>query len=174
MACPEGKPGTHESRVVPRFLSSAGQPFPTAKSGRRKMLILCFMIAGYVVLGGVIVFLVFRLTRAKEDLLMARRHASHARARHETARQAAEAAEERCRQLLGHVETSLAQTGQALEVAGQIELVSQQIHGLIDYITHPLDAPQPQRAVRRRGRHALPDSAAVPAITSNEQPEFTS
>jgi len=56
----------------------------------------------------------------------------------------------------------------------ELEVVSQQIHGLIEYIAHPLDAPP--AAGRKPGRHALPGSADWPAITGGvqeRQEEFT-
>ncbi len=99
-------------------------------------------------------YLYRRLTKTNEAMFTARRQAAHAAARHEGARRAAQVAEKRCSQLLGQMEKALAQTGQALEVAGTIELVSQQLHGLIAYIANPLEAPVPLQ--HEPGRHALP------------------
>ena len=137
------------------------------------MLILCAALV-FVALTGVIVFLIYRLTNTKGALSAARRRAAHAEARQEAAKKAAQAAEARCVQALGNLEMSLTQAGRALDIAGHIEVVSQQIHGLIEYIAHPLDAPSP--AGRKSGRHALPDSTDWPAITGGaqeRQEEFT-
>ena len=135
------------------------------------MLILCVALA-FVALTGVIVFLIDRLAKTKGALFAARRRAAHAEARQEAAKKAAQAAEARCVQALGNLEMSLAQAGRALDIAGHIEVVSQQIHGLIEYIAHPLEAPSP--AGRKSGRHALPDSTDWPAITGaqEKQEEF--
>ncbi len=70
-------------------------------------------------------------------------------------------AEQRCMQALRDVELALGQAGQAMAVAGHIEVVSQRLHGLIQYITDPLDAGQ----ATATGRHALPDNASRQAIT---------
>src|SRR5260370_40011884 len=104
--------------------------------------------------GAAILYLYYRLTKTKEALFAAKRPAAHAQARQQGARRAAQVAEKRCTQVLGQMETALAQTGQALEIAGHIELVSQQLHGLIDYIANPDYAPPPLQY--EPGRHALP------------------
>jgi hypothetical protein len=75
-------------------------------------------------------------------------------------------------QALGNLEMSLTQAGRALDAAGHTEVVSQQIHGLTEYIIHPPDAPS--TAGRKPGKHALPDSADWPVITGvqERQEEF--
>lgn len=130
------------------------------------MLILCTALA-CAVLTGVAYFFYYRLTKAKEALFAARRQAVHSQALHEAAMKEAQAAEARCVQALGNLEMSLAQAGRALDVAGHIEVVSQQIHGLIAYIASPLEAPSPDG--HRPGRHALPGTAEQPAITGGAQ-----
>jgi hypothetical protein len=115
--------------------------------------------------GAAILYLYYRLTKTKEALFAAKRQAAHAQARRDSARRAAQVAEKRCSQVLGQMETALAQTGAALEIAGHIELVSQQIHGLIDYIANPDDAPVPLQ--HEPGRHALPGPGRR-ALTSSE------
>src|SRR2546423_14413097 len=94
-------------------------------------------------------FLIWRLTRAREALAGARRTATHAQARQEAAKKAARVAEQRCRHALGQVERSLTQTGQALENAGHIKLVSQQVTGLLEYITRPFEELPHARAAER-------------------------
>ena len=138
---------------------------PLAAIGRQKMIML-YAVLGYAALAAVIVFLIWRLTKTKEDLVTARRAAAHAQARQEAAKQAAQAARQRCRKALGQAEQSLAQTGQALEIAGHIRLVSQQVNGLIEYITGPFEEPLPGGPFEellplgyRPGRHALPAGA---------------
>src|SRR5260370_2165312 len=93
--------------------------------------------------GAAILYLYYRLTKTKEALFAAKRPAAHAQARQQGARRAAQVAEKRCTQVLGQMETALAQTGQALEIAGHIELAGQHLHGLIDYLPNPYDAPPP-------------------------------
>jgi len=124
---------------------------------------LIYVALVVVLLGAVIVFLYYRLTKTKEALFAANRQAAHAQARRDSARRAAQVAEKRCTQVLGQMETALAQTGAALEIAGHIELVSQQLRGLIDYIANPDDAPPPLQ--HEPGRHALPGPGrhALPA-----------
>jgi hypothetical protein len=130
--------------------------------------------------GAVIVFLTWRLTKAREALVAARRQAAHAQARRDSARRAAQVAEKRCTQVLGQMETALAQTGAALEIAGTIELVSQQLRGLIDYIASPDDAPPPlqhepgRHALPGPGRHALPGSDPYDRGDAFDSSEFDS
>jgi hypothetical protein len=128
---------------------------------------MTFLVLTVALPATVSVYLYYRLTKTKEALFAARRQAAHAQARHEGARRAAHVAEKRCTQVLGQMEQALAQTGEALEIAGHIKLVSQQIHGLIEYIADPLDAPAPlqhepgRHALPGPGRHALPSSEAL-------------
>jgi hypothetical protein len=129
-------------------------------------MIMLYAVLAYAALAAVIVFLIWRLIRTKEALVAARRTAAHAQARQEAARQAAQAAQQRCRKALRQAEQSLAQTGQALEIAGHIRLVSQQVTGLIEYITGPFEEPlsaspfeEPLPLGYRPGRHALPGGA---------------
>jgi len=129
--------------------------------------------------GAACLYLYYRLTKTKEALFAAKRQAAHAQARRDSARRAAQVAEKRCTQVLGQMQTALAQTGQALEIAGHIELVSQQLHGLIDYIANPDDAPPPLQY--EPGRHALPgqagalstpatpSTAATPSMAANQR-----
>jgi hypothetical protein len=124
------------------------------------MLIL-FTVLGYLALGSVTWFLYHRLTKAKEALFAARRQAVHDKAHKEAAKKAVQVAEARCMQALRDVELSLTQAGQAMQVAGHIEVVSQQLHGLIAYITDPLEEGQ----ATATGRHALPGNAGRQAIT---------
>jgi hypothetical protein len=129
------------------------------------MLIL-LVVSGYAVLSATILVLYHRHTKTKEALFVARRETTRAQARQLAAKKAAQGAEERCMAALNQVETALAQTGQALEVAGHIKLVSQQIHGLIGYIAaSEEEAPQPLQ--RRPGRHALPASEGQPGFTED-------
>lgn len=123
------------------------------------MIILC-VLAGYAVLGGVIFFTGTALTRAKAQLLAARQQAVRAGARQAAARKAAGQAERQCRQLLASIETSIAHTGQALEVAGQIEAVGQQLGSLIAFVASPeLETAPPRHALPAGGRRALPAHA---------------
>lgn len=127
--------------------------------------------------GAVIVFLTWRLTRTREALVAARRQATLAQARQQGARRAVQVAEKRCSQVLGQMETALAQTGAALEIAGTIELVSQQLRGLIDYIANPDDAPVPlqhepgRHALPGPGRHALPGGDPYDGSEFDSEPE---
>jgi hypothetical protein len=127
-------------------------------------MLMLYAVLAYAALAAVIVFLIYRLTKTREALVASRRTAAHAHARQEAAKQAAQVAEKRCRQALRQVEQSLAQTGQALEIAGHIKLVSQQVTGLIQYITGPFEEPSPgpfeeTPLQHRPGRHALPGGA---------------
>jgi hypothetical protein len=133
-----------------------------------------YAVLAYAALAVVIMFLIWRLTKTREALVGARRTAAHAQARQEAARQAARTAEQRCRQALGQVEQCLAQTGQALEIAGHIKLVSQQVNGLIQYITGPFEEPLPLE--HRPGRHALPGGAGqqISNDDAQMQMEFSS
>jgi hypothetical protein len=136
-------------------------------------MLMLYAVLACVALIGVILFLYYRLTKTKEALFAARREVVHTRARHEAARKAAREAEQRCVQALGQLEMSLNQTGRALDIAGHIEVVSQQIHGLFEYIANPLEAPSPIQ--RKHGRHALPGSAGLHVITDGapqKQEEF--
>ena len=142
-------------------------------------MLMLYGALAYAALAVVIVFLAWRLTRAREALAGARRTAAHAQARQEAAKKAARVAEQRCRHALGQAERSLAQTGQALEIAGHIKLVSQQVTGLIAYITGPFEEPLPGPAEEppplqyRPGRHALPGSACHQDINDEQaQMEF--
>jgi hypothetical protein len=137
-----------------------------------------YAVLGYAALAAVIMFLIWRLTRAREALAGARRTAAHAQARQEAAKRAARVAGQRCRHALGQAEQSLAQTGQALEIAGHIKLVSQQVNGLIAYITGPFEEPSldgsPEEPLLpyRPGRHALPRGADCQDINDDEQTQM--
>jgi hypothetical protein len=124
------------------------------------MIILYITLADSALVG-LVVFLIFRLTRTRDALHAARQEASRARARQEAAKNAAREAEQRCQELLGHVEDSVTHAGQALNIAGQIEAVSQQLHDLAWWITQPLDAAP--------GKHELlPDDAGRYALANGQ------
>ena len=125
-------------------------------------MLLLYAAGGYLILGAVVLVLVRLLAGAKEALFAARQDAARAQARQDAAKRAARVAEQQCVQALANVQQSLAHTGQALEIAEDIQVVSQQIHGLTDYITGPLETPAPVQ--RRPGRHALPGGADRPAL----------
>jgi hypothetical protein len=125
-------------------------------------MIILFGILGYLVLGGTMAFLVKRLSRAKEALFATKRQVVHVQASLDAARKAARTAEQRCIHALRNVETSLAHAGQAMEVAGHIQVVSEQIHYLTEAITGPLEA-------ERTGRHAMPGSEGQAAINGSQQ-----
>ncbi len=129
-------------------------------------MIILFAVLGYLALGGVTWFLYHRLTKAKEALFAARRQAVHDKAHKEAAHKAVQVAEARCMQALRDVELSLTQAGQAMAIAGHIEVVSQQLHTLTEYIAGPLEAGQ------ATGRHALPGSASHPAITGPQDANY--
>ena len=112
-------------------------------------MIILYATLGYLILGGVIAFLVKRLSRMKERLFTAGLKLGHAEMKLQAARKAARTAEQRCIHALRNVEMSLAQAGQAMEVAGHIKVVSEQIHYLTEAITGPLEGEY-------AGRHALP------------------
>ena len=142
-------------------------------------MLMLYAVLTYAALAAVIMFLIWRLTKTREALAGARRTAAHAQARQEAARQAARVAEQRCRHALGQAERSLAQTGQALEIAGHIKLVSQQVTGLIEYITGPFEEPplsdsaeEPPPLQYRRGRHALPGGAGHQVSDDDEQTQM--
>jgi hypothetical protein len=125
-------------------------------------MLMLYAVVGYLVLGAAILVLTRMLTKAKEALFAARQEAVHAQARQEASRRAARLAEQRCVQALANLQQSLDHTGEALEIAEDIQVVSQQIHGLTEYITGPVDAPLTVQ--RRPGRHALPGGADRPAL----------
>ena len=142
-------------------------------------MLMLYAVLTYAALAAVIMFLIWRLTNARETLAGARRTATHAQARQEAAKQAARVAEQRCRHALGQVERSLTQTGQALEIAGHIKLVSQQVTGLIEYITGPFEelpladpSEEPPPLPYRPGRHALPGSAGHQVSDDDEQTQM--
>jgi hypothetical protein len=142
-------------------------------------MIMLYAVLGYAALAAVIVVLIWRLTKTKEDLAGARRTAAHAQARQEAAKQAARAARQRCRKALGQAEQCLAQTGQALEIAGHIRLVSQQVTGLIEYITGPFEELAPAGPLEeplplgyRPGRHALPGGAGDQDLNDDAQAQM--
>ena len=123
-------------------------------------MLIPFAVAGsgYLILAGAIYFLYYKLTKAKEALFAARRHAVHADANFEAAKQAARLAEKRCVQALQNVQLSLSQADKAMEVAGHIQVVSEQVHYLTECIAGPLEAAP-------AGRHrAPPDATGRPAI----------
>lgn len=134
------------------------------------------VVGGYAVLALAITVLIWRLFKIDAALFDARRQAAHAQVRQEAAQQAARGAEARCKQAQKAAETSLGQTGQALEIAAHIKVVSQQLHNLISYITDAEEAPPAFQ--HKRGRHALSNVRALSngagrhAITSGQTEEF--
>ena len=149
--------------VAPLFSPGGAAPFGNESFGRQQMIIL-IAILGYLILGGVVVYLLKRLSRAKGELFAARRQAVHARANFDAAKNAARLAEKRCVQALQNVQMSLTQAGKAMEVAGHIHVVSEQIHFLTEAITGPLEEGP-------SGRHALPGTG-LPAIVGTEEAEY--
>ena len=141
---------------------------------------MIFAVLAVALSGAACLYLYYRLTKTKEALFAAQRQAAHAQARRDSARRAAQVAEKRCSQVLGQMEAALAQTGAALEIAGTIELVSQQLRGLIDYIASPDDAPpqlqhEPGRhALPGPGRHALPGGDPYDGSDDFDSSEFDS
>jgi hypothetical protein len=127
-------------------------------------MIILIAILGYLILGGVIAFLLKRLSKAKGELFAARRQAVHLQASFDAAKNAARLAEKRCVQALHNVQSSLTQAGKAMEVAGHIHVVSQQIHYLTEAITGPLEEGP-------SGRHALPGTG-LPAIGGTGEAQY--
>ena len=125
------------------------------------MLILVAIIM-FLALSGVIMVLYYRLTKARESLFAARRDAAHAQTKQAAARKAALKADDRCRQLVSHVEAALANTQEALAIGGHIEVVSQQLHNLITYVTQPALATAPARHAIPPGRYAHPYPQLAP------------
>jgi hypothetical protein len=119
------------------------------------MLIL-IAIAVFVALAVAIMFLYYRNIKASEALFTARRDIARSQARLQAAKKAAQEAEERCRQLMRQINTSMASTGQALNIARHIEVVRQQLEELFELIAYPDTA----------GRHASAE-AGQPAITAH-------
>jgi hypothetical protein len=176
---PGGEAGHADGPGCPAPSARGGPALPAISTIGRQKMIMLYAVLGYAALAAVIVFLIYRLTRTKEDLVTARRTAAHAQARQEAARQAAQAARQRCRSALRQAEQSLAQTGQALEIAGHIKLVSQQVNGLIEYITGPFEEPvaaspseEPLPLGYRPGRHALPAGAGDRDLNDDAQTQM--
>jgi hypothetical protein len=130
------------------------------------LILIC--LAGHLALGGLAWFFFHRLTKAKEALFAARRHLVHLQAHKDAATKAAQVAEAGCRQALRDVELALGQAGQAMEVAGHIRVVSQQLSELTGYITGPLEAGQ-----QATGRHALPGTTGHQAIISGPHDTYS-
>ena len=124
-------------------------------------MIIVLAMAGYLIAGAVIAFLLKRQSGMKEANFALKRQVVHAQANVEGARRAARTAEKQCIQALQNLKMSLAATGQAMEVAGQIEVVAGQIQDLFDYMGPPAETVP--------GRHALPGPGSVPAITGGAQ-----
>lgn len=79
------------------------------------VLIIILIVAGvFLALSATIFYLVSQLARAKGLLFAANRDAHRARQRQEAARKAAREAQDRCEQLVGQLDNSIAHTGQAL------------------------------------------------------------
>ena len=114
--------------------------------------------SGYLILAGAIYFLYYKLTKAKEALFAARRHAVHADANFEAAKQAARLAEKRCVQALQNVQLSLSQADKAMEVAGHIQVVSEQVHYITECLTGPREAMPAGR------HHAMDTNPGRPVI----------
>lgn len=90
----------------------------------------------------------YQWTKAKETIVAARLDANRSRARQDAAKKAAKQAEQRCRELIRQVETSLGHTSDALEVARHIEAVGDELRMLTSYVMQPFEMSS--------GRHELP------------------
>lgn len=128
---------------------------------------MLFYVIAYLLSASGIVFVSWRLVKVKGVVSIARRDAATIGARLEETRRAARAAETGRAEAVGHAREALAQTGQALEVARNIELVSDQVQDLTDYLVGQIDG---QAAVRSRGRHAIPAQAEPPAQARHAVP----
>jgi hypothetical protein len=112
----------------------------------------------FVTPGSALMFFIMRFIRANAQVSIARTDTARAEARLEGAQRASTVAE-------GTAREALSQTGQALAIARTIELVDDKVTSLTDYLVARIDGEPP--TARRGGRHALPASGDVPAITSS-------
>ena len=110
-------------------------------------ILVLTVIAMILALAGAIVYLVHTLSKVKGQLWATNQEASKARAQQKSAARAASEAQKRCQHLVGQLDSSIATNGQALSIARHIEVVSQQLGELLDYIAGPVTAARP-------GRHA--------------------
>jgi hypothetical protein len=101
------------------------------------MLIILIAIVLLIVLVVAIVILNYRYTKASEALFAARQDVARYKARLGAASRAARDFEEQCSSLKHQLSTSLASTGQALNVARHIELIGQQMTQLLDLVAIP-------------------------------------
>lgn len=113
---------------------------------------MVFYIIAYLLAASGIVLVSWRLVKVKGVVSVARMEAAQADARLEETQRAARAAESGRAEAAGYAREALEQTGQALAVARNIELVSDQVQGLTDYLVGQIEG---QAAARGRGRHAV-------------------
>lgn len=114
------------------------------------------VVIGYLVPGSAVGFVAWRLIKTRDRVSIARTDAARAGARLEGARRAAEAADAGRAEAVRHAREAMARTGEALEVARNIELVSDQVQDLTSYLVTRIDG---EAALRGRGKHAIPSSA---------------
>jgi hypothetical protein len=102
-------------------------------------MIFLYFIVGYLVLGGVIVLLLFRHTRMKETLHAVRTELARVNAAKAAAIKRARQVEALGGQLASDLDRSLANTADALQIAGGVE-------ELISIVTQPAIEPPRHRA----------------------------
>lgn len=111
-------------------------------------MVILIAIGLFIVLVVVILVLHIRYTKVSQALFGARRDIAKLQARLSAARKAAQDFEAQCTGLMRQVSLSLESTGQALNVAGHIRVVRQQMQQLLDLVAysdgqHAADASQP-------------------------------
>jgi len=97
-------------------------------------LILCLILAGAT-------YWMYRVQAAtKGALLAATRKIAFDEARLTHVKQRGQAAERRCMQALANVQAAIAHADQAMEIAGQIESVGEQVRAIFDHVGAELPA----------------------------------
>jgi len=132
---------------------------------------MLFFVVAYLAPSAGLAYVIYRWIKSRELVMVARTDAARGAERLATAREAALEAEEARRAAQGQAQEALAQTGQALELAKNIEVVGHRVQGLTDYLVGKLEGEEsPQRVPGRHARQALPAGSDWPAI-SGDRPE---
>jgi hypothetical protein len=129
---------------------------------------MLFFVVAYLAPSSGLAFVIYRWIKSRELVMVARTDAARGAERLAAAREATLEAEEGRRAAQGQAQEALAQTGQALELARNIEVVGHRVQGLTDYLVGKLEGEvPPQRVPGRHERPALPAGGDWPSLSDD-------
>jgi hypothetical protein len=132
---------------------------------------MLFFVVAYLAPSSGLAFVIYRWIKSRDLVMVARTDAARGAERLAAAREATLEAEEGRRAAQDQAQEALAQTGQALELARNIESVGHRVQGLTDYLVGKLEGLEgevpAQRVPGRHERQALPAGSDWPSLSDD-------